>query len=96
MPARFLELTECYQHMLGGEVVARWDTRQMYVRAEDIRMFSAVARMQVFEDNVDKLPRSEVWVQLGGDRVSQVFVLEPPYLILGWLEDDAPGKPDVG
>ena len=91
MPSRFLELTECYQQMLGGAPVPRWETRQTYVRAEDIRMFSAAARMEVFEDNVEKLPRTELWVQLGADRVAQVFVLEPTYLILGWLEQDDGG-----
>jgi hypothetical protein len=89
MPSRFLELTECYQQMLGGDAVPRWETRQTYVRAEDIRMFSAAPKMEVFEDNVDKLPRSEVWIRLAEDRTSQLFVLEPPYLILGWLEQDA-------
>jgi hypothetical protein len=89
MPARFLELTECYQQLLGGEAVARWETRATYVRVEDVRMFSAAAKMAVFEDNLDQAPRTELWVRIADDRATQLYVLEPPYLILGWLEQDA-------
>jgi hypothetical protein len=87
MPTRFLELTECYQQMLGGEPL------QTYVRPQDIRMFSAAQKMEVFEDNVDKIPRTELWVQLAADRATQLFVLEPPYLILGWLEEEGTAAP---
>ncbi len=93
MKAAFLELTECVQSIAPGESVARWDTRQTYVRADDIRMFSAVTKMEVYEDNLEKMPRTEVVVQVALDRVVHLYVLEPPYLILGWLEQDAQGAP---
>ena len=88
MKSAFLELTECVQNIAPGESVPRWETRQTFVRAEDIRMFSAVSKMEVYEDNLEKMPRTEVVVQVSLDRVIHLYVLEPPYLILGWLDQD--------
>jgi hypothetical protein len=34
------------------------------------------------------MPRTEVVVQVSLDRVIHLYVLEPPYLILGWLDQD--------
>ena len=93
MKAVFPDLTECVQNIAPGESAARRETRQTDLRAEGIRMFSAVTRMEVYEDNLEKMPRTEVVVQVALDRVIHLYVLESPYLIFGWPERDAQGEP---